>query len=198
VVDQVIFINVYFQLGFRCLSDHSLVAVALIGLAAGFSHAVQAAAADYYRNAYLYFTSGRKRGEFDSSESVRHDYENLRWRTQFWNKLLLRLYLNLTLQQETFAPSLKYLRDKVDASFTAEIPEWFKTSYQTAARSAFKWWGWLMTNPRLFLLFLILLAGRPMLFFWAGLTGFNLLLVYLLWRQRKMSESLVALVDYQR
>jgi len=197
VVDQVIFINIYFQLGFRCLSDHSFVAVAFIGLAAGLSHAVQAAAADYYRNAYLYFTSGRKRGEFDSSESVRHDYENLNWQTQFWNKLLLRLYLNLTVQQEMFARSLQQLRDKVDALFTGEIPESFKTSYQTAARSAFKWWGWLMTNPRLFLLFLILLAGRPMLFFWASLTMFNLLLAYLLWRQHKMSESLGILIGYQ-
>jgi hypothetical protein len=197
VVDQVIFINIYFQLAFRCLFDHSFVAVVLIGLAAGFSHAVQAAAADYYRNAYLYFTSGRKRGELDSSQSLRHDYEDLRWRTQFWSKLLLRLYLNLTLQQEIFASSLKHLRDKVDTLFAVEIPEWFKTSYQTAARSAFKWWGWLMTNPRLFLLFLILLAGRPMLFFWAGLTVFNALLIYLLWRQQRMSESLLELIRYR-
>ena len=52
-----------------------------------------------------------------------------------------------------------------------------------------------MTNPRLFLLFVILLMGRPMLFFWAGLTVFNFLLAYLLWRQQKMSESLLGLIE---
>ena len=195
VVDQIIFINIYFQLGFRCLADHPFLPVAFIGFAAGFSHAIQAASADYYRNAYLYFTSGRTRGEFDSSVDLRREYENLNWRDQFWNKLLLRLYLNLTLQQETFAPALKRLRDKVDRLFRDQIPEWFRNGYQNIARSAFKWWGWLMTNPRLFLLFVILLMGRPMLFFWAGLTVFNFLLAYLLWRQQKMSESLLGLIE---
>lgn len=195
IVDQIIWINLYFQLGFRCIIDHSFFFVALVGFSAGLSHAMQAAAADYYRNAYLYFTSGRKRGEFDSSVNLRCEYENLNWRRQFWNKLLLRLYLNLTLQQELLGTGLKRLREKTDRIFLGQMPDWFRTAYQNAASSAFKYWGWLMTNPRMFLLVLVLLAARPMLFYWAGLTLFNLLLVFLLWRQQKMSDSLAHLIE---
>jgi hypothetical protein len=197
IVDQIIFINLYFQLGFRCLFDHSFFPVALIGLSAGFSHAIQAAAADYYRNAYLYFTSGRTRGEFDSSVDLRREYENLNWQNQFWNKLLLRLYINLTLQQEMFAPGLRRLREKTDCIFPGEIPDWFRTAYQKAARPAFRLWGWLMTNPRLCLLFVILVVARPILFFWTGLTVFNLLLVFLLWRQQRMTKSLAYLAEQE-
>lgn len=195
IVDQIIWINLYFQLGFRCLADHSLFFIAIVGFSAGFSHAIQAAAADYYRNAYLYFTSGRTRGEFDSSVNLGCEYENLSWRRQFWNKLLLRLYLNLTLQQETFGTGLKRLREKTDRTFLRQVPDWFKSAYQNEASPAFKWWGWLMTNPRLFVLFLVLAAGRPMLFYWAGLTLFNFLLVFLLWRQQRMSQSLIQSLD---
>ena len=55
-----------------------------------------------------------------------------------------------------------------------------------------------MTNVRLFLLFIFLFADRPMGFFWIELTAFNLLLVYLLFRQENMSRSLLAMTTQQQ
>ena len=193
VVDHVIFVNMYFHLAFRCLAQSTFLSVALLGFSAGYSHILQAAAADYYRNAYLYFVTSRSRGDLDSSVALGSEYQTLTWREHFWSKLFLALYLNFTRQQETLSPGLKRLRETVDRLFRDQIPDWFQNRYRDLAKPAFKWWGGLMTNVRLFLLFIFLFADRPMGFFWIELTAFNLLLIYLLFRQENMSRSLLAM-----
>jgi hypothetical protein len=198
VVDHVIFINMYFHLGFRCLAGSTFPVVALVAFPAGFSHALQGAAADYYRNAYLYFVTGRARGDFDSAVALRLQYQTLTWRDQFWKKLLLALYLNFTRQQEMLSPNLKRLRATIDGLFHSEIPDWFKARYRDLAKPAFKWWGGLMTNTRMLLLFFCLFVDRPMWFFWIELTAFNVLLIYLLMRQENMCRSLLCHVERSR
>jgi len=53
----------------------------------------------------------------------------------------------------------------------------------------FKWWGLLMTNTRMLVLFALLFIGQPIWYFWFELTLLNLLLVYLILRQENMAES---------
>ena len=53
----------------------------LVALAAGLSHSLQSAAADYFRNAWLYFAEGKSRAELDSSRTLRLEFDRLRWRT---------------------------------------------------------------------------------------------------------------------
>jgi hypothetical protein len=197
VVDHVIFVNMYFHLAFRCLAQSTFLPVALLGFSSGYSHILQAAAADYYRNAYLYFVTNRTRGDLDSSVALGSEYQTLTWREQFWSKLFLALYLNFTRQQETLSPGLKRLRETIDRLYHDQIPDWFRNRYRDLARPAFKWWGGLMTNVRLFCLFIFLFADRPMGFFWIELTAFNLLLVYLLFRQENMSRSLLTMTTQQ-
>ena len=55
----------------------------------------------------------------------------------------------------------------------------------------FKWWGLLMTNTRMLVLFAFLFIGQPIYYFWLELTPLNLLFVYLIIRQENMSESLL-------
>ena len=81
----------------------------LLALAAGASHSLQSAAADYFRNAWLYFAEGKSRAELDSSAALQMEFDRLRWRAAPWKKFLLRLYLNYTRQQEWLAPSLSEL-----------------------------------------------------------------------------------------
>src|SRR5262249_10528890 len=59
VVDHLIFLSIYVHLTLRCLVHGASPAICLLALAAGLSHALQGAAADYYRNGYLYFVKGR-------------------------------------------------------------------------------------------------------------------------------------------
>ena len=97
-------ISVYLHLTLRCLFEGSSPVIFLLAFAAGTSHALQGAAADYYRGSYLYFATSRARKSVDSSCDLRSDYSKLTWRHAPWQKLLLASYLNFTRQQETLAP----------------------------------------------------------------------------------------------
>jgi len=198
LVDHIIWINIYFHLGFRCLGESTFLVVALVAFPAGFSHALQGAAADYYRSCYLFFIKGRARADSSSSSVLRSDYRKLSWREQPWHKFLLALHLNFTRQQEMLSPRLKSLRDLVERLFPDQIPDWLTARYQAFARPMFKWWSLLMTNTRMLLLFGLLLVGQPMWWFWIQLTLFNLLLIYLVLREENMSQSLLTLVTTRR
>jgi phosphatidylglycerophosphate synthase len=198
VVDHIIFINIYVHLGLRCLNGHSFWFVLVVTCAAGFSHALQAAAADYYRNAFLHFGTGRRRGDMDSSSRLRAEFRAHRWRAEPWQKLLLATYLNFTREQEMLSPNLAKLHHVTDEVYGHSIPGWFQKHYYEWARPMFKWWSGLMTNVRMLVLFISLLAGQPMWFFWFELTVLNALLVWLLFRQETMSKSLLAFVGSAR
>jgi phosphatidylglycerophosphate synthase len=198
IADHLIFVSVYVHLTLRYLFEGSSPAVCLLALAAGVSHALQGAAADYYRNTYLYFVTAGVRKGVDSSSELRSDYRKLTWRQAPWQKLLLVLYLNFTRQQEMLAPRLKTLRDVAGRLFHSEIPDWFRTRYRNLARPTLKWWGLLMTNIRMVVLFVLLFISQPVYYFWFELIPLNLLFVYLLFRQEKMAGSMLDRLEHAR
>src|SRR5262249_61366463 len=112
-----------------------------------------------------------------------------------WDKLLLALYLNFTLQQEMLAPRLKKLRETTSAVCQGQIPGWLEQRYRDAAGNTLKWWRLLMTNARMLVLFLLLFLGQPVYYFWFELIPLNVLFVYLVVRQEKMAESLLNVVE---
>src|ERR1700746_4104748 len=57
VADHLVFVSIYLHLTLRCLFEGSSPAIFLLAFAAGISHALQGAAADYYRSIYLYFVT---------------------------------------------------------------------------------------------------------------------------------------------
>jgi CDP-alcohol phosphatidyltransferase len=185
--DHLIFLSIYVHLTLRCLVAGASPAVCLLALAAGISHALQSAAADYYRNGYLYFVKGRAGADWDSSDALRDEYRQLSWSAEPWNKFLLASYLNFTRQQEWLSPALKRLRDMTVRAFPGEMPTSLRQHYRETAHSMLRWWGLLMTNTRMLFLFLFLIIDRPTWFFWLELSVFNLLLGYLILRQEKMS-----------
>ncbi len=190
LADHLVFVSIYVHLTLRYLVAGSSPAICLLALAAGISHALQGAAADYYRSSYLYFVTDRAGMGLDSSSALRSSYRELSWRTKPWNKLLLALYLNFTRQQEILSPHLKKLRNTAGQLFHCEIPNWLRTRYRNLASPMFKCWSLLMTNTRMLVLFALLFIGQPIWYFWFELTLLNLLLVYLIVRQENMAESL--------
>src|SRR5438094_4079670 len=195
VADHLVFVSVYLHLTLRYLFEGSSPAICLLALAAGVSHALQGAAADYYRSTYLYFVTSGARTSVDSSPELRSDYSKLTWRHTAWRKLLLALYLNFTRQQEMLAPRLKTLRDLIRKSFHGEIPDQVRTLYRDLAGPMLKWWGLLMTNVRMLVLFALLFVSQPVYYFWFELIPLNLLFVYLLFRQKDMAESLLEIAE---
>ena len=195
LADHLVFVSVYLHLTLRCLFEGSSPAIFLLAFAAGISHALQGAAADYYRSTYLYFvTTGARRG-VDSSSGLRSDYSKLTWRYTPWRKLLLALYLNFTRQQEMLAPRLKTLSAVVRELFHGEIPNRLRTRYRDLARPMLKWWRLLMTNLRMLVLFALLFISQPVYYFWFELIPLNMLFVYLLFRQEDMAESLLEIAE---
>ena len=188
VADHLVFASVYIHLTLRCALGGASPAIWLLALGAAISHALQGAAADYYRNTFLYFTGTRT--EIDSSSALRSDYRKLSWRQRAWDKLLLALYSNFTLQQEILAPRLKKLRDRASELFQGQIPGWLQARYQNLAGPMLKWWRLLMTNTRMLVLFALLLIGWPIYFFWFELIPLNLLFLYLIFREETMAESM--------
>src|SRR5207302_7384057 len=148
IADHLVFVSIYLNLTLRYLVAGSSPAICLLALAAGISHALQGAAADYYRNTYLYFVTARGRTDLDSSSELRSDYGKLTWRKAPWHKLLLALYLNFTRQQEMLAPRLKMLRDVGAQLFHGEIPDSLRTRYRNLARPMLKWRTLLIANIR--------------------------------------------------
>jgi hypothetical protein len=197
VADHLGFASVYIHLTLRCALAGASPAIWLLALGAAISHALQGAAADYYRTAFLYFADGR-RTEMDSSSVLRSDYRKLSWGQRAWDKLLLALYLNFTLQQEMLAPRLKKLRETASTVFHGRIPGWLEQRYRDAACHMLKWWRLLMTNTRMLVLFLVLFLGQPVYYFWFELIPLNVLFVYLIVRQEKMAKSLERLLVMQR
>ena len=191
LVDHLIFVSIYVHLALRCLVGGASPFVLLLALAAGLSHAAQGMAADYFRNGYLYFVNGRERAQFDTSCGLLSDFRKLDWHLQPWQKFLLALYLSFTREQEILAPKLRRLRDAVDDLFPNEVPLWLKVAYRAATRPMFKWWGLLMTNTRMVVLFAALFLDRPAWYFWIELTVLNALLVLLLFHQGRSLDDLL-------
>jgi phosphatidylglycerophosphate synthase len=198
IADHLVFASVYLHLTLRCLFEGSSPAIFLLAFAAGISHALQGAAADYYRSTYLYFVTTEARTGVDSSSGLRSDYLKLTWRRTPWRKLLLALYLNFTRQQEILAPHLKTLRDVVHKLFHGEIPERVRTHYRDLVEPTLRWWRLLMTNVRMLVLFAVLFINRPVYYFWFELVPLNLLFVYLLFRQENMADSLLKVIESEQ
>jgi phosphatidylserine synthase len=197
VADHLVFASIYVHLTLRYALEGSSPAIWFLALGAGISHALQGAAADYYRSTYLYFTSA-VHTELHSSSELGLDYRKLSWGQKPWDKLLLALYLNFTFQQEILAPHLKKLRENANVVFHGQIPGWLQQRYRDSAGGMLKWWRLLMTNTRMLVLFAVLFVGQPVYYFWFELIPLNLLFVYLIARQEKMAESLEQVFVTQR
>lgn len=188
LADNLVFASVYAHLCLRYTAGGGSQFVWLLALAAGASHSLQSAAADYFRNGYLYFAEGKARAEMDSSDRLQAEFERLRWRDQPWKKFLLRLYLNYTRQQEWLAPRMSGLQRAALQTNDASIAD----AYLQQSRPLLRWVNLLATNPRMILLFALLLLGQPVWYFFLELTLFNLVLAFLLRQQNAICRHLLA------
>jgi hypothetical protein len=190
LADHLVFVSIYAHLCLRYTAGGGSHLVWLLALAAGASHSLQSAAADYFRNAWLYFAGGKSRSELDASDTLRVEFDRLGWCAAPWKKFLLMLYLNYTRQQEWLAPRLSELKRAAREAHTGAISD----AYRQVSRSSLRWLNLLATNPRMILLFGLLLVGKPVWYFLAELTLFNLLLVLLLRREDIVCRRVLARV----
>jgi CDP-alcohol phosphatidyltransferase-like enzyme len=187
LADNLVFLSVYAHLCLRYTAGGGSHFVWLLALAAGASHSLQSATGDYFRNAYLYFAEGKARAELDSSPALQTEFRELRWGDHPWKKFLHRLYLNYTRQQELLAPRLKELKRAAERTNDPALA----AAYRVRNRPLLKWINLLATNPRMILLFALLILGQPIWYFIIELTLFNLLLGLLLRKENAICRQLL-------
>jgi phosphatidylglycerophosphate synthase len=182
LVDYLVWLGIYFHLVLRHVAGGGTEFVWLVALLAMASHATQSAAADYARHAYLHFAKNRR--ELESSAQLQAEPA-----PALWSKLFRGLYVNMVWRQEKLSPALTRLRDEVGRDFSHQVPDRLRLRYEDNAQPTLKWWRLFMANTRMAFLFLFLVIGHPVWFFWIEITVFNALLIYLLSQQQRMATS---------
>lgn len=187
IADHVVFAGIYLHLGFRCAPSLGWGLTTTLIVAAGVSHALQAAAADVFRNAYLFFVAGQ-RAVFTSSAGIEAEFRGLAWRTAFGKKLMLGLQRNHAAQQEWMASRLVALRE---AKGPPDDDRNFAQQYREEALPLMKWINALMTNPRMLVIFIALFLDRPWLYFVAEITLFNGVFAFVLLKHNALHRRLL-------
>ncbi len=196
VVDHIVWFGIYVHLTLRHVVGGGSSWVWLLAFLAIISHGAQAAAADYCRSAYLYFVRGRARADFDSAAVLQQKFGAMPWSGHVMEKLMLFFYMRGIYQQEKMMSHLARLHEACERAFPREIPNWLQSRYDSLARGVVRSGGWLMSNTRMVALFFLFLMGWPTGFFWLEITLFNVVLAYVLVRQREVSETALELVQH--
>lgn len=191
VAGNAIFFSIYLHLCLRYISGGGLELIFLVALAASVSHSFQSGIADYYREGFLYFVKNPKTGGFDDSIFLSNEYNELRWKTNFIEKLLLRLYSDYTRRQELLAQKCKKLIKKTEEAFGTKIPQWLSSEYRNKNKPMVKYYNLLTTNARMFVLFILLFYKIPEYYFIFELTVLNGFLVFVIFKQNKISDFLI-------
>jgi phosphatidylglycerophosphate synthase len=191
LASNLVFTSIYLHLGIRIAPElGTLAAIGLI-LVAGVSHSMQCCVADYYRNAFLYM-GGVGRGELDEASLVEADYRALSWSRDLGHKLMLRLYLNYTRQQEMLTRSFRGLQREAAASSPEARPAWLAEAYRVMNRPLLKYYNILTTNTRMFVLGVAVCADGPLLYLGFEIVFLNLLLVWVSSIQARNNDRLLA------
>jgi hypothetical protein len=164
-------------------------------LAAGISHSIQSALADYYRNAYLRFVVDPKRSELEGADEVRNEYRSVSYIRQPLRKFLLRIYLNYTIEQEALSKNFQLLRRRVEADFGFQIPSWFSEEYRLTNKPLMKYYAILTTNTRMIVMFFAVVFDIVPLYFITEIVAINSVMIYVTRRQERLSARLVTFID---
>lgn len=182
------FIAIAIVLALRLQNDGFPPAIWILAVSAGLSHTLQSQQSDYYRNIHLYFIKGKSGSEQDNSADLNTEFKALSWRKNFGEKLLTGFYRNYTKQQEMLSPQLQKMMAVVRSRFNDDLPEWLVTEFRDMNKPLMKYTNIIQFNTRVIVLFISLFINKPWLFFSFELIVLNLILVYMIMQQEKVSR----------
>jgi len=196
---NIMFLSIYLHLFARMTVtyDFPWPLLLLFTLAGGVSHSIQSALADYYRNAYLKFVVDPMKSELEGAEEIRAEYLATSFAKHPIRKILLRVYLNYTVEQETFSKNFQKLRKRADQEFGQHIPEWFADEYRRMNKPLMKYYAVLTTNTRMIVMTICVLLDALPLYFFVEVFVINLVMVLVTMHQEKLSSQLLQQIDEQ-
>ncbi len=187
------FIVIYVALVLRCIHAGWDWYIWAIGSAAGVSHVVHAATADYYRNVHLYFVKGDTGSELHNSKSIAAQYNNLSWKRNFVGKLIVFFYRNYTRQQEMLSPRFQKYLSKLQAVYPGQnYPQLLRDEFRAKSKPLMKYTNTLQFNTRVLFLFFCLFINRPEYYFYFDLVVLNAVLVYMIVRHEQLSKKMMS------
>lgn len=193
VAGNFMFISIYLHLSARFIINGGTPWILLIALVSGFSHSYQSAMSEYYRNFYLFFVYGDGIAIIDEARDMQEKYKKYSWLKNFGKKILLRVYINYTRQQELLSKSIRILYKNILTNFNGTVPDWLKKEYRKINKPLLKYGNILTTNTRIIVLFITIFYADVLYYFLFELIILNLLLVYFVLRHENTSKQLLAI-----
>ena len=183
VSDNLRFLNLYLHLLVRLILDGwGGGAVALIA-AAGVSHALQSAAADFMRHAFLEVGEGEG-GELDLPDDAATAPSG-----GFWRRVAIRAYRDYVARQaRMFAASAALVRRLRAEGASRE----FRSAYRATQQPAITWCALVAQNIRFLLLLITVVPGWPAGYLWLTVGPLNLVLLALWWVHEQHARQLLA------
>ena len=195
---NIMFLSIYLHLFARMVVTYPSIpwpALFLFVLAGGISHSLQSSLADYYRNAYLKIVVDPLKSELDGADEIREEYASIRFAHQPIKKILMRTYLNYTIQQEALSKNFQRLRKLIDRVYGTKIPHWVSEEYRRENRPLMKYYAVLTTNTRMIVMALCVLVDLVPLYFAVEVVGINLVMVLVTMYQEKLSAGLLSRIE---
>lgn len=168
------FVSLYGHLAARLYLAHGWNGVVL-ALAALLSHSYQAAAADFIRQAYLYFAVGSG-SELDIPGQSSHDDDSL------WGRLMAWIYGDYVRRQAWLFPRTTELARALSGR---EVPASLRESWAERQRWVVRSCAWIAQNIRFLLLMLTAVPHWPAAYCWIVVGPLNVVLLVLLFAHER-------------
>jgi phosphatidylglycerophosphate synthase len=180
LADSARFLSLYAHLGARLyVSGWGWGGVALATVAL-FSHAYQAAAADFIRQAYLYFAVG-KGSELDLSSAPASG--------SFWERAAGWLYGDYVRRQAWLFPNTTALARSLAGR---TVPAGIARAWANHQRRVVAGCAWIAQNIRFLLLALTVVPGSPAAYCWIVIGPLNAVLVFLVLAHEREPKLCIA------
>jgi hypothetical protein len=187
---EVWFVCIYLAIIFRLYPEWG-VWIWVLAVATGFSHSLQAAMADYYRNVHLFFIRKKSESELASSIAIEREYKRLSWKESPVMKFVRLSYMNYTAGQEKRSPRLQSLLGIIRERYDDDPPAGLREDFRMRSLPLMKYANILSFNARAIALFVGIGLNMPYLYFVFEITVLNVLLVYMVRRHEGISALFV-------
>jgi len=182
------FIAIHIAICLRSMEEGWSAWIWVPGVVAGASHMIQSAMADYYRNVHLFFIKGTNGSELDNSRDLQKEYDEMSWTRQFGKKIVARLYLNYTKEQEFFSPKLQKLLAVVKQKYQNGLPAKLVTDFRAQNKPLMKYTNIVQFNTRVIFLFIWLFLDQSWIYFFFDIFILNPILIYMIVKQEQVSN----------
>lgn len=186
ICDYVVFISVYVALALALVPSYGT-EIWYIVVAAGLSHAFQAGAYELQRQEYDFWGYGKKSAELPDITELKSGSADLslfgKVATGMGN-LYARMQYRFSGLDLRFRPALKHYisenPDKLDQ---------FRAEYRSRFAPVVRQWGIMCANYRTYAIFIACITQQPILYFGLELGVFNLVLMVLVYKQKKYNKD---------